>query len=135
MDDRENERLRRLEARVDQLSEALFSTQEQLIEERSRNAALKLLVFTVVGNLILENKLKLGDVLHGLAEAERQASPTDPTRAVLAHEIQEVRSELGRLLAPAQAALSHGVLATLQRGFRRGKLGKLAKAKRMASTA
>ncbi len=135
MGDRENERLRRLEARVNQLSEALLSTQEQLVEERSRNAALKLTLFTVVGSLILDNKLKLGDVLHGLAEAERQASPTDPTSAVLAQGIQEVRSELGRLLAPAQAALSHGVLATLQRGFRRGKLDKLAKSKCTTSTA
>jgi chromosome segregation ATPase len=119
MDDRENERLRRLEERIDQLSEALLDTQDQLIEERSRNSALKLVLFTVVSTLILNNKLKLGEVLKALADAERQADPTDPVRAALAHELQELRSELGRLFAPAQASLSHGVLATLQRGLRR----------------
>ena len=123
MDDREKERLRRLEERVDQLSEALLDAQEQLIEERSRNSALKLVLFTVVCTLIVNDKLKLGEVLKGLAEAERQADPTDPVRAVLAHELQEVRSELGRLFAPDQASLSHGVLATLQRGFQKVKSG------------
>ncbi len=123
MGNMEKERLRRLEERVNQLSEALLGTQEQLIEERSRNSALKLVLFTVVGTLILNDKLKLGEVLKGLAEAERQADPTDPVRAVLAHELQEVRSELGRLFAPAQASLSHGVLATLQRGFQEVKSG------------
>ncbi len=131
MDDRENERLCRLEERVDQLSEALLDTQDQLIEERSRNSALKLVLFTVVSTLILNNKLELGDVLKGLADAERQADPTDPVRAVLAHELQELRSELGRLFAPAQAALSHGVMATLQRGSGGGKLKRLTKAKRL----
>ncbi len=119
MDDKENERLRRLEERIDQLSEALLDTQDQLIEERSRNSALKLVLFTVVSTLILNNKLKLGEVLKALADAERQADPTDPVRAALAHELQELRSELGRLFAHAQASLSHGVLATLQRGLRR----------------
>ena len=117
MDDRESKQL--LEVRLDRISEALLDTQDQLIEERSRNSALKLVLFTVVSTLILNNKLELGDVLKGLADAERQADPTDPARAVLAHELQEVRSELGRLFAPAQASLSHGVLATLQRGLRR----------------
>lgn len=131
MDDRENERLRRLEARVDQLSEALLDTQDQSIEERSRNSALKLLLLTVVSTPILNNKLKLGDVLKGLADAEGQADPTNPNCAALAHEIQEVRSELGQLLAPAQAALSHGVMATLQRGSGGGKLKRLTKAKRL----
>ncbi len=119
MDGREKERLRWLEARVAQLSDALLDTQDQLIEERSRNSALKLVLFTVVSALILNDKLKLGEVLKGLAEAEGQADPTDPVQAVLAHELQEVRSELGRLFAHAQASLSHGVLATLQRGLRR----------------
>jgi hypothetical protein len=125
MGNMEKERLRRLEERVNQLSEALLGTQEQLIEERSRNSALKLVLFTVVGTLILNDKLKLGEVLKGLAEAERQADPTDPVRAVLAHELQEVRSELGRLFAPTQASLSHGVLATLQRGLSKGKAGEV----------
>jgi hypothetical protein len=122
MDHRDNERLRRLEVRVDQLSEALLDTQEQLFEEQSRHAALKQNLLTVVGTLILNNTLELSDVLNGLAEAERQADPTDPDCAALAHEIQEVRSELGRLLVPAQATLSQGVLATLQRGLRKRKL-------------
>ena len=119
MDDRESKQL--LEVRLDGISEALLDTQDQLIEERSRNSALKLVLFTVVSTLILNNKLELGDVLKGLADAERQADPTDPARAVLAHELQEVRSELGRLFAPAQASLSQGVLATLQRGFQKVK--------------
>ena len=119
MDDRESKQL--LEVRLDRISEALLDTQDQLIEERSRNSALKLVLFTVVSTLILNNKLELGDVLKGLADAERQADPTDPVRAVLAHELQEVRSELGRLFAPAQASLSQGVLATLQRGFQKVK--------------
>jgi hypothetical protein len=119
MDDRESKQL--LEVRLDRISEALLDTQDQLIEERSRNSALKLVLFTVVSTLILNNKLELGDVLKGLADAERQADPTDPARAVLAHELQEVRSELGRLFAPAQASLSQGVLATLQRGFQKVK--------------
>jgi hypothetical protein len=119
MDDRESKQL--LEVRLDRISEALRDTQDQLIEERSRNSALKLVLFTVVSTLILNNKLELGDVLKGLADAERQADPTDPARAVLAHELQEVRSELGRLFAPAQASLSQGVLATLQRGFQKVK--------------
>ena len=121
MDDRESKQL--LEVRLDRISEALLDTQDQLIEERSRNSALKLVLFTVVSTLILNNKLELGDVLKGLADAERQADPTDPARAVLAHELQEVRSELGRLFAPAQASLSHGVIATLQRGFQKVKSG------------
>jgi hypothetical protein len=119
MDDRESKQL--LEVRLDRISEALLDTQDQLIEERSRNSALKLVLFTVVSTLILNNKLELGDVLKGLADAERQADPTDPARAVLAHELLEVRSELGRLFAPAQASLSQGVLATLQRGFQKVK--------------
>ena len=119
MDDRESKQL--LEVRLDRISEALLDTQDQLIEERSRNSALKLVLFTVVSTLILNNKLELGDVLKGLADAERQADPTDPARAVLAHELQEVRSELGRLFAPAQASLSQGVLATLQRGLQKVK--------------
>ena len=119
MDDRQSKQL--LEVRLDRISEALLDTQDQLIEERSRNSALKLVLFTVVSTLILNNKLELGDVLKGLADAERQADPTDPARAVLAHELQEVRSELGRLFAPAQASLSQGVLATLQRGFQKVK--------------
>lgn len=118
MADTDKERLRRLEAQIAQHSEALLVIQDQLIEERSRNAALKLTVFTLVGTLILNKKLKLGDVLNGLAEAERQADPTDPIRAALAHEVQGLRSELGRLLTPTQDSLSRGVLATLQRGFR-----------------
>jgi hypothetical protein len=117
MDDRESKRL--LEVRLDRISEALLDTQDQLIEQRSRNSALKLVLFTVLNALILDNRLELGDVLKGLADAERQADPTDPVRAVLAHEVQETRSELGRLLAPAQVSLSHGVLATLQRGFQK----------------
>jgi hypothetical protein len=64
----------------------------------------------------MDNRMKLCDMLKGLAEAERQADPTDPVRAVLAHELQEVRSELRRLFALAQAAISRGVLATLQGG-------------------
>jgi hypothetical protein len=118
MGDTDNERLRGLEAQIAQHSEALLVIQDQLIEERSRNAALKLTVFTLVGTLILNKKLKLGDVLNGLAEAERQADPTDPIRAALAHEVQGLRSELGRLLTPTQGSLSRGVLATLQRGLR-----------------
>ncbi len=131
MDERGNRRLRRLEARVDKLSEALFDSQDQLIGERARNSALKLVLFTVVDNLIVNDKLNLGDVLKGLAEAEQQADPTDPARAELARELQEVRSELGRLFAPVQASLSHGVLATLQRGFRKGKLEGFINSKRL----
>ena len=134
MGDSDNERLRRLEAQNRQLSEALLAIQDQLVEERSRNAALKLTVFTVVGMLALNNKLKLGDLLHGLAEAERQADPTDPTRAALSHELQAIRCELGQLLAPARPSLSHGVLTTLQRGLRRGPLKRAAKTKAMPST-
>jgi hypothetical protein len=54
MGDGDNERLRRLEAQNGQLSEAVLAIQDQLVEERSRNAALKLTVFTVVGMLALE---------------------------------------------------------------------------------
>jgi hypothetical protein len=52
MDDRESKRL--LEVRLDRISEALLDTQDQLIEQRSRNSALKLVLFTVVNALILE---------------------------------------------------------------------------------
>ncbi len=119
MDDTESKQL--LEVRLDRISEALLDTQDRLIEEQSRNSAFKLVLFTVVNALIVNNKLELGDVLKGFADAERQADPTDPARAVLAHELQEVRSELGRLFAPAQASLSHGVLTTLQRGSQKRK--------------
>jgi len=133
MADTDNERLRRMETQIALHSEALLVIQDQLIEERSRNAALKLTVFTLVGTLILNKKLKLGDVLNGLAEAERQADPTDPFRAVLAHEVQGLRSELGRLLTPARGSLSRGVLATLQRGFRTAGRTGLSKTKRATS--
>ncbi len=119
MDDKENERLRRLEALVYRLSEVLTDISDRLIEERTRTQALRLTLFGLIGVLVLNRKLKLSQVMSALAETERQADPTDPTSAALAHEIQQVRSELGRTLAPAQTTLSQGVLATVLRGLHR----------------
>ncbi len=105
-----DDRLRDLELRIDTLS-------TQMMQQNAQIAALRLSLHSLAATLVRERRLEFKSIMDSLAEIERQAIVSSTTDSSLAHEIRNIRSEFGGIVAPALPNLNRSLLAKIRRGL------------------